>query len=125
MKGLILADVKVIKMMDKTLEQGSSSLIPAYITKDGEVSKSKSNAITKEQFESLQKYTNKIIKQISKEILSGNIKIEPYYNIRNKKTPCEYCSYKGICNFKSGQNGNNYKFIANDDKQTVLEEICH
>lgn len=97
MKGLILADVKIIKMMDKTLETGASKLIPAYITKDGKISEKKSKVLTKEQFEHLQDYTQKLLKEISTEILSGNIKIEPYYNTKNKKTPCEYCSYKSIC----------------------------
>lgn len=34
MKGLLVADVKLIKMMDKTLDTGSSSIVPACITKD-------------------------------------------------------------------------------------------
>ena len=71
MKGLILADIKVVKMHDKTLESGASNLVPAYIDKSGNLSK-KTNGITKEQFESLQKYIDKTIKQISKEILNGN-----------------------------------------------------
>ena len=37
MKGLILADVKVIKMQDNTLESGTSNIIPAGITKDEEI----------------------------------------------------------------------------------------
>lgn len=32
MKGLIIADVKIIKMNDKTLKTGSSKLVPAAIT---------------------------------------------------------------------------------------------
>ena len=44
MKGLILADVKVIKMQDKNLETGTSKLIPATITKSGEISEGKTEA---------------------------------------------------------------------------------
>ena len=122
MNGLILADVNVIKMMDKTLESGASKVIPAYLDKEGNISQSKSNAITKEQFEDLRKYTNRIIKQISKEILSGNIKIEPYYEKKNQKTPCEYCEYKEICNFKES-GCNNYRYIGNDKKEDILRKI--
>lgn len=32
MNGLITADVKLIKMMDKSLETGASNIVPAYIT---------------------------------------------------------------------------------------------
>ena len=77
---------------------------------------------TKEQFENLQKYTDKIIKQISQEILSGNIDIKPYYNTKDKKTPCEYCSYKSICRFDEGQ-CNNYNYVGKLNREAVLEEI--
>ena len=122
MNGLILADVKVVKMMDKKLESGNSNVVPAYIDKEGNLSK-KSNAVTKEQFEDLQKYTAKIIKEISEEILSGNISLSPYYNTKTKKTPCEYCEYKPICRFKAGTYGNNYKYIGRKEKQEILDEI--
>ena len=35
MKGLIVADINIVKMHDKNLEKGSSNLIPAYIDKSG------------------------------------------------------------------------------------------
>ena len=122
MNGLILADVNVVKMMDKTLSAGASNVIPAYLDKEGNISKSKSNAVTKEQFEDLRKYTNKIIKEIANEILSGDIKIEPYYQKKNQKTPCDYCEYKEICNFKE-QKCNNYRYIPNDKKEDILAKI--
>lgn len=122
MNGIILADVKVVKMMDKKLESGASNIIPAYIDKEGNLSK-KSNAVTKEQFEDLQKYTTKIIKEISEEILSGDISLKPYYNTKTKKTPCDYCEYKSICQFDVGQNGNNYNYISKMEKEEVLKKI--
>jgi len=122
MNGLILADVNVVKMMDKTLSAGASNIIPAYIDKEGNISKSKSNAVTREQFEDLRKYTNKIIKEIANEMLSGDIKIEPYYQKKNQKTPCDYCDYKSICNFKE-QKCNNYRYIPNDKKEDILAKI--
>ena len=122
MKGLILADVEVAKMMDTNLESGSSNIIPAYVDKEGNLS-SKSNAVTRKQFESLQKYTKRIIKQISREILSGNIDIKPYYKVKGGKTPCDYCSYKTICNFNSGICKNSYYYIGNINKEAILEEI--
>ncbi|MCI9286927.1 MAG: hypothetical protein HFJ57_02930, partial [Clostridia bacterium] len=121
MQGLILADVNVVRMMDKKLEKGASNIVPAYIDSSDSLSYTRSSAVTKEQFSNLQKYTNKIIKQIAKEILSGNIDIKPSYNTKNKKTPCEYCKYKSICNFDP--NCNSYYYIQNRDKEQILEEI--
>ena len=122
MKGLILANVDIVKKMDKTLDSGSSNIIPAYIDKEGNLSK-KSNAITKSGFENLQKYMNKILKQISEEILTGNISIKPYYKIKQGKTPCEYCKYKSICNFNSGICKKEYNYIGNEEKEYILEQI--
>lgn len=122
MKGLILANVDIVKKMDKTLDSGSSNIIPAYIDKEGNLSK-KSNAITKSGFENLQKYMNKILKQISEEILTGNISIKPYYKIKQGKTPCEYCKYKSICNFNSGTCKKEYNYIGNEEKEYILEQI--
>ena len=122
MQGLILADSNIVRKMDTNLVSGSSNIVPAYIGKDGEVS-DKQNTLNRKQFENLQNYMEKIIKQISEEILNGNIVIEPYYRTRDKKTPCEYCSYKAICQFNQTTK-NNYNYIPNANKEKILEKIC-
>lgn len=122
MKGLILADVKVAKMHDKNLDNSIySKLIPAYIDKSGMLSPKKSSIATKYQFEKLQNYINKTIKEISKEIFEGNIELKPYY--KNKKTPCEFCAYKNICGFNSGVCKANYRFIEKYSKEEIFEKI--
>ena len=120
MKGLILADIKVVKMHDKTLSSGASKLVPAYVDKSGNLSK-KTNGITKEQFEDLQKYINKTIKEISKEILKGKIELKPYYKKGN--TPCKYCSYKAICGFNTGFCKNEYNYIGSENKEEILKKM--
>lgn len=122
MKGIILADVNVIKMMDQKLEKGYSESLPVYLDKEGNITDSRSSAIKKEDFANLQKKVKNIIKDISNEIYSGDISIKPYYN-KDKKTPCEYCEYKAICNFNTKQKGNNYNYIRYLDKNEVLEKI--
>ncbi len=124
MKGLILADVNIIKKMDNKIEEtGTSTLIPAGLKKDGEISSIKTSGVTKEQFEYLQKYTNKIIKQISESILDGNIEVKPYYDVKSKRTPCSYCNYRGICRFDENSASNKYNYISNANKEAVLELI--
>lgn len=123
MNGLVLADVKVVKMMDHTLETGRSNVIPAYIDKEGKVGTSGGNTVTKEEFSYLQKYTCKMIKQIAKQIYDGRIDLAPYYNLKNKQTPCTYCKYKTICQFSPGFCHNSYQFIPNLEKKKALEEI--
>ena len=121
MKGLILADVKVVKLHDKNLQNGSSALVPAYIGKDGELSEKKTSGVTAEQFKDLQKYMYTIIKQISKEILGGNIDLKPYY--KDKKTPCKYCDYKSICSFNMGGCENSYNYIDKKSKDDIIRKM--
>ena len=121
MKGLILADVNVVKLHDKKLEKGSSALVPAYIDKEGNLSEKKTSGVTAEQFEELQKYMYIVIKQISKEILGGNIDLKPYY--KDKKTPCKYCDYKSVCGFNMGGCENNYNYIDKKSKEEILAKI--
>ncbi len=109
MKGLILADISVVKTMDKKLQTGSSDIIPVYISKDGEISEKKSSVISKKDFEDLQHKVKDIIKQISYEILKGKIDIKPY-NYK-KKTGCDYCKYKTICMFNTNIKDNEYNFV--------------
>lgn len=117
MKGLIVADIDIVKMMDTKLVPSTySESIPVYLDKDGNISRSKSSVLDREKFESLQKYTKHIISDISNEIFEGNIDIKPFYN--NKKTPCDYCEYRSICNFNPNFNGNVYRFC--DDVEGVL-----
>lgn len=121
MNGVLLADVQVVKMMDHSLEKGYSETLPVYIDKDGNLSITRSNVVTDEQFKILQKYTKKIIKELSREILHGNIEIKPYYDGKKKKAVCQYCPYLGICGFNPKEHS--YFQIPQLDKQTVLEKL--
>ena len=93
------------------------------ITKSGEISEGKTNGVNKEEFEILQNYIYKTIKQISKEILSGNINLKPYN--KKGKTPCEYCSYKAICGFNPRICGNNYNYIDKKSKDDIIRKMSH
>ena len=110
MKGLILADISVVKLMDNKLETGSSDIIPVYIGKDGTLSEKRSSTISKENFEKLKLEVKKIIKEISKEILKGKIDIKPYNY--NQKTGCDFCKFKTICMFNTNIKGNEYNYIT-------------
>lgn len=121
MKGLILADVNVVRMMDNRLEVGTSDIVAAEITSKGNLSERGGNPITEEDFKNLQKEVRKITKEISREILKGKIDIKPYKE--GKNTACAYCSYKSICRFNTNIKGNEYVKIKNKKKKEILEEI--
>lgn len=121
MQGFVLADVNVIKAMDKTLDNGdTSSIIPASLTKDGEIS-NKSNSLNSDEFKGLQKAVKKAIKNISEEILKGKIDIKPYNY--ETQTGCDFCKYKTICNFNTNIKGNEYDYINKYSKEFILDQI--
>jgi len=95
MKGLLLADVKLIREMDKDIE-GSSMIIPATVNKDGSLGKNTS-AATMEQFKLLRKYVRKLLKNLCEEIMKGNVSINPYK--KKGTTSCKYCSFLPVCQF--------------------------
>jgi len=117
MKGLIVADVNIIKMNDNTLKSGSSKLVPAAISASGAVIQNWTNGVDKESFKILQDYIDITIKQIAKEILSGQIDLKPYN--KKGKTPCEYCGYKAVCGFDPRQN-NKYNYIDKKTKDDII-----
>ncbi len=121
MNGLVLAEMNIINMMDNKLKDGEKSdVIPVKIKKDGTMDKT-SKVVSRKEFEILQKYVKSTLAQISNEILDGNIDIKPYYNVKTKRKPCEYCKYNSICNFKKGFYGNDYNYIDNMEKEYILE----
>ena len=121
MKGLIVADVKIIKMNDNSLTTGTSKMVPAAISKSGEVIERWTNGVKQEEFTILQKYIYQTIKEIGKEIFDGNIDLKPYY--KDGKTPCEYCEYKSICNFDPRQKENTYQYINKLTKDDIIRKM--
>lgn len=121
MKGLIVADIKVIKMMDKKLTKGYSDIIPVYIDKEGKASDTKSSIITQEEFTKLEIKLRKTVKDIVAQILKGNIDIKPIYDRKAKNVACKYCEYKTICGFNI--NTNCYEYIENKTKEEILNNL--
>lgn len=122
MKGLVVADLDIVKMMDSRISPSNySDSVPVYLDKEGNISKSKSNVLDREKFDRLQKYTKHIISEISNEIFGGNVDIKPYY--MSKNTPCEYCEYKSVCNFDPKLKNNEYRYIRNMSKDYVMDKI--
>ena len=124
MQGLVLADVKIVKQMDTKLEKGYSDTIPVYLDKDGNVSPKLSSSLSKEEFKRLQKKVTQTVKEISSQILQGDISLKPYYN-KDKKTACEYCLYKSICNFNTRNKNNSYAYIPNLTKEEILAKLTN
>ena len=121
MKGLLLADVQLIKYMDNTIE-GNSIIIPARINK-GDVL-GKSSAATIEQFTVLRSFVKQLLKDMCSELMKGNVPISPYK--KKKLTSCSYCNYSSVCQFDQSQKDNSFRMLhdrEDDDTWKLMNEI--
>lgn len=112
--GLLLKDTSIVKLMDNTLDKGSS-IIPAGIKKDGEFIAS-SAVLTMQQFGKLREYLEHILKSFGERISAGEVAIDPYQ--QKKFRTCQYCSFKEVCHFDNLLPDNKYRTITvlNDDQ---------
>jgi len=106
MKGLLLADVRLIREMDHTIE-GDSLIIPARINKDESLGRS--SAATLDQFQLLRKYVRRLLKGLCQEIMKGDVIIQPYK--KKDTTSCTYCSFSAVCQFDPVRKENTYKLL--------------
>lgn len=115
MKGLLLADVKLIREMDNTID-GTSRIIPATINK-GDVLGKKTSAASLEQFKLLRSYVRKLLKGLCEEIMKGNVAIQPYK--MKGTTSCGYCSFSAVCQFDTAMKENAYKLLRDRESDEV------
>lgn len=121
MKGLMLADTELARMMDAEVEQGASELVPFEIKKDGTLS-SRSSVATVDQFESLTEYVRQTVKDISTCMTNGDIQIEPY--TKGTMTACDYCAYKPVCHFDGQTGGNQHRLLPKWNNKEVWEMLA-
>lgn len=123
MKGLVLKDQNIIRKMDNTLpegEKGTSLVVPASINKDGTISKNTSG-VNADEFNVLRKYVKHTIKELSSDMLDGNIGITPYKS--KESTSCDFCQFSSICQFDSTMKDNNYKIINKKDQDEIINKM--
>jgi len=104
-KGLLVADERVVRLMDSELESGHSEVLPLAIKKDGSFY-STSSVLAEEGWESLRVSVRQAIGRIGRAIGCGAVSISPYR--MGGKSPCTFCSYKPVCQFDPLYEGNEY-----------------
>ncbi len=119
MKGIALMDIKIIKEMDRDIKS-YSDIIPVKLNKGDEISKT-SSVLSKDDFKELLNHIRHLIKEISWEMLKGNVKIYPCK--KGKQISCQYCLYQGICQFDGSLEDNHYKNIKELKDDEIFEKI--
>jgi ATP-dependent helicase/nuclease subunit B len=121
MRGLLLEDAEAIRLMDMQIEEGKWSLVvPAQITKRGAIH-SKSSVVSETDFAYLRQHIRQLFQMIGIQIVNGVVDIAPYK--MKEQTPCEFCSFKSVCQFDESFQGNRYRLLAPKDNQAIMKKI--
>ncbi len=120
MKGLMLADTGLARLMDDQTDSGSSELLPFGLKKDGTFT-AYSSVATQEQFASLTQYVRQTVKQISERMLDGEIDISPY--VQGPILACQMCDYKSVCQYDQFNEGNTQRLLAKLKNNQIWEML--
>ncbi len=129
MNGLAIDDIDILNNIDNisNAPKKISNIFTFSITAKGEINaKQKDNFVNLEQFKMLMEYVITLAKQFGNEIISGNIKVNPYKKLDNsdkdKESSCTYCNYSAICQIDVDERENTRIFKKLPAK-TALQKI--
>ncbi|MDE5583851.1 MAG: exodeoxyribonuclease V subunit gamma [Ruminococcus sp.] len=92
--GLVLSESSVLNAMEINVE---GNFIPVKYNDKGVLSKD-SSCITSEGMKKLREFSYKKLTEMAESLLDGDAEALPVYvHNKDKKLPCEYCSYINIC----------------------------
>lgn len=119
--GFAVDDADVLNSLDETLqENGRSSVIQVRLKTDQSFAKT-SQVVSESDLLDMITWVQKKIAAIGEDVLEGHIDISPCRMGTAKS--CDYCDYKGICQFDTQFLGNTYRKLPTMDDETVLSEI--
>ncbi len=121
MTGLVNSDSESACNMDKALGDGAKTSMIIPIKADElniGMGKSSMGSIN---FTRMIEYVRNQTEKMCDEILEGNIQVNPYK--KGNITPCEYCSYKGLCTFNEKYLGNKFRTLNKFSPEDIYSTI--
>ncbi|KAB8139213.1 helicase-exonuclease AddAB subunit AddB [Gracilibacillus oryzae] len=120
MKGLLLEQEDVVKMMDTSLESGRSNIIPAGFSKTGSFYKG-SQVAEKEIFDQLQSYIRQLMRGAGIAMLEGEVDVNPFQ--KQDQVACTFCSYRSVCQFDPTLPENSYRKLKDLKDEEAIEAM--
>lgn len=117
--GVVQANVNIIKMLDKGIEE-KSSIIPVTL-KNGSIADSGSSVASGENIRRLEEFVRKKVVKIGREMMDGRISVLP--GKRKEHTACTYCPYLSVCGFDKKTKGYRYKNMPSLKNADAWEKI--
>lgn len=116
-KGIVNENPDVVRLLDGEFQEKSDA-IPVERKKDGTFT-AKSSVMSREGMEKLSSFVDHKLRAIGREILDGNIALNPYE--RGDEKACTYCPYAKVCGFDPGIPGCKTRKIEDLPKETILK----
>ncbi|ASN06557.1 helicase-exonuclease AddAB subunit AddB [Virgibacillus necropolis] len=120
MQGLLLSSEEIVKLMDRTLESGSSQIVPAGVKKNGGFY-NHSKIADNETFAGLQDHVHQLMGKAGIDMTSGGVHLNPYQH--NQKVACTFCSFRSVCQFDPILEENNYRKLPDMNDDEILERL--
>ncbi len=120
MKGRVLEDVEVARMMDRKMQYGFSDIVPVAVNKEGRFYR-KAPVLPQERFLNLCAYVNELVREAALRITEGEVGISPYRH--GKLSGCAHCPYKPVCQFDPLCEGNSFRVLAGDDEERLWQVL--
>ncbi|MCI8464479.1 MAG: ATP-dependent helicase [Lachnospiraceae bacterium] len=120
-RGVFNGEDRVVSLFRKEKEaDGSSKWLPA-VTKDGELVRSRSAAISTKQFEHLRSFVYRRMEQFGSAIAEGEISAKPYR--RKERTGCDFCEFGPVCGFDRKLSGYEYRRLLEKKPEEIWKEL--
>ena len=97
MKGVVSSEPGIVERLDGEMEN-KSDVIPVERNKDGSFS-ARSSVMSGEELQVISDYVSRKITDIGKEILEGNISLNPYE--KGSEEACTWCAFQKVCGFET------------------------
>ncbi|MEW5921987.1 MAG: helicase-exonuclease AddAB subunit AddB [Bacillota bacterium] len=121
LRGKVLADPAVVKLMDNQLRSGHSTVIPAALNKQGELYRGKS-LLTAADFTLLRRHVRHLVAETATGILQGRVEISPVS--LGRKKACRFCPYKAVCQFDLLLEENHFRLLRSGTEKQVCEWLA-
>lgn len=120
MHGVVNASPDIIERLDRYMAD-KSDVIPVERKKDGSYS-ARSSVMSGEELKLVSDYVSRKIAGIGREILQGNISLNPYE--RGAEEACTYCAYRKVCGFETSMPGCSRRKLEELDKEEILARMA-
>lgn len=119
MNGVVNSEPDIVERLDRYMQE-KSDVIPVERKKDGSFS-ARSSVMNREELQIISDYVNHKMQDIGREILDGNIGLNPYE--KGSSQACTYCAYQKVCGFDGSIAGYEKRKLKELGKAEIFEKM--